>query len=449
MKNEITEINKKINKKNETTLNDTPSGERIHIALFGLRNAGKSSLANAITGQEISIVSEIKGTTTDPVKKAMELSTAGAVLIIDTPGLDDDGELGGKRAARAFEILETCDIAVFVHALDNSNGAYINKKELAKTFNALELEFLSKLAASNTPYLTVLSKADTFNVSASESEIESEFELELANRTEKIILTSAQTGLNIELLRTRLAEKCLESKLGSKKEKKLIADLLTPGDVVVLVMPIDKAAPKGRLILPQQQTIREILDAKCVAVSCQVGELDGLLKNLFKTSTPRMIITDSSVFKEVIEIVPPEIPLTSFSILFARYKGNLETFMAGAEHIKELKDGDKVLISEACTHCRVSGDIATEKLPKLLKQLSGAELEFSYTKGKEFPDGNELKKYELVVHCGGCMLTEKEMLARLERCFHSSVLSLNFGFAFAFPFYSYNILSVYLGKKNN
>ena len=405
-------------KTNETldfkNLNETPSSERIHIAFFGLRNAGKSSLVNAVTGQELSIVSEIKGTTTDPVKKAMELFSAGAVLVVDTPGLDDEGELGERRVARAFDALESCDIAVFVHALEKTDEKNINENELLKNFSGVELDFLAQIKAKGKPYLIICNKSDTILESADEIEIENE----------KIIFVSALTGKNIDLLKTRIAEKCK----ASKPEKKIIADLLTPGDFVLLVVPIDKAAPKGRLILPQQQTIREILDSKCIAVCCGENEITHVLQ----TVKPRIVVTDSQVFKKVNEVVPTEIPLTSFSILFARYKGDLKILTEGAEKIKSLKNGDKVLISEACTHCKISGDIGSEKIPKMLKRITGADLEFSFTMGGSFPDEDKLKEFSLVVHCGGCMLNEAGMKSRIEKAVNSQVPIVNYGVALAF-----------------
>ena len=374
-------------------LNETPSGERVHIAFFGLRNAGKSSLVNAVTGQNLSIVSEVKGTTTDPVSKAMELLPLGPVVIIDTPGLDDVGELGGLRVKRALNVLAKSDIAVLVHdARENFTQA---ENDLVKLFEARHL-----------PFVIAYNKADLLNV-----------------RDDRNFYVSALTGENIHALKEKLTS-LAKSKSSSKK---LIADLLKPGDVVILVVPVDKAAPKGRLILPQQQTIRDILDARCSAFVCQETELSHALEKI----TPAIVVTDSQVFEKVNAIVPKNILITSFSILFARYKGNLKALVNGAKKLSSLKDGDKVLISEGCTHHRQCGDIGTEKIPAWVKNFTRTNPEFSFTSGGEFPDVETLKNFALIIHCGGCMLNEQEMLSRLERAELAGVPIVNYGVAIA------------------
>ena len=378
-----------------SSLNETPSGERTHIAFFGLRNAGKSSLVNAVTGQNLAIVSDVKGTTTDPVRKAMELLPLGPVVIIDTPGLDDEGELGGLRVKRALNVLANCDVAVLVH--DSTQEFSPAESELLKTFDERKL-----------PYIVANNKADI-----------------LAQRKEGVFYVSALTGENVSALKERIA-------LLAKKdapEKHLVADLLTPGDVVILVVPVDKAAPKGRLILPQQQTIRDILDAKCSCLVCQDSELPAMLQAM--KTRPRLVVTDSQVFGKVDAVTPKDIPLTSFSILFARYKGDLRTLVKGAEKLSALNDGDKVLISEGCTHHRQCGDIGTEKMPAWIRKFSGANPEFAFTSGGEFPDAETLKEFALVVHCGGCMLNEQEMKSRMARANMAGVPIVNYGVAIA------------------
>ena len=379
-----------------SSLNDTPSGERIHIAFFGLRNAGKSSLVNAVTGQELSVVSDVKGTTTDPVRKAMELLPLGPVVIVDTPGLDDEGTLGELRVKRARQVLAGCDVAVLVH-------------DSGQDFTQAENELLDVFRERELPYIVAYNKADL-----------------LASRhDDNALYVSALTGENVNELKDKIAS------LSKRKDssKRLIADLLTPGDIVILVIPIDKAAPKGRLILPQQQTIRDILDSQCSAFMCQVNELNHVLSSL--KAKPRIVITDSQVFGKVDAIVPKDIMLTSFSILFARYKGDLNTLVQGAEKLSHLKDGDKVLISEGCTHHRQCGDIGTEKMPEWIKSFSHSEPEFAFTSGGEFPGAEDLKQYDLVVHCGGCMLNEQAMRSRLEGAKLAGVPMVNYGIAIA------------------
>ena len=376
------------------SLNSTPSGERIKIGFFGLRNVGKSSLVNRITNQAVSLVSDVLGTTTDPVKKAMELLPLGAVLIVDTPGIDDEGELGEMRVKKTREMLKATDIAVIV-------------REAGKEETELEAELLKSVREMNIPYLLVFNKADDAPEKGENG----------------AVYVSAKTGEGIEELKNRIA--ALAPK---ENEKKLISDKIEKGDIIVLVTPIDEAAPKGRLILPQQATIRDIIDSSASALVCQPSELSGLLENL--KNPPKMVITDSQAFKEVEKIIPREIPLTSFSIIFARYKGELEALSRGAEAIKALKDGDKVLIAEGCTHKRQCGDIGSVKIPKLIKKFTGAEPQFSFTSGGEFPE--DLKEYKLVIHCGGCMLSEREMQNRLSASVMEGVPMVNFGVAIAF-----------------
>lgn len=376
-------------------MNETPSGERTHIAFFGKRNAGKSSLMNAFTGQQIAIVSDYKGTTTDPVQKAMELLPLGPVLVIDTPGLDDIGELGAKRIEAAERILRKTDIALLIS--DNTG----TDEELH------ELIDLAKIRGI--PYIIVHNKSDLLE--------------KVPGETKHEIWVSALTGANID----RLKEKTAALISGAEEEKKLIRDLLSPGDAVVLVVPIDKAAPKGRLILPQQQTIRDILEGGALAAVCRETELSETLKKL--ASPPRMVVTDSQVFKAVDRLVPRDVPLTSFSILMARYKGDLGTVCRGVLTLDQIKDGDKILISEGCTHHRQCGDIGTEKLPAWIRKYTGAEPEFEFTSGTEFP--KDVREYRLVIHCGGCTLREKEMKWRIATCVFQGVPITNYGILIA------------------
>lgn len=379
-------------------LNDTVSAERIHISFFGMRNAGKSSLVNAVTGQDLSVVSDIKGTTTDPVKKAMELLPLGPVLITDTPGLDDEGELGGLRIKKSLETLSRTDIAVVV--LDCETG--ISQKDA---------ELIAALNEKNIPYVTAYNKSD----------------LIISNRKdlkENEIYTSAKTGEGIELLKNFLAG--FAKKLKSA-EKFPVRDLLKRGDIVVLVTPIDESAPKGRLILPQQMILRDILDAHASAFVCQESELSETLSAL--SSDPTLVITDSQVFGKVAQKVPENVPLTSFSILMARYKGDLAELVRGAAALKKLKNGSRVLISEGCTHHRQCNDIGTVKIPGWIKAYTNVSPEFSFTSGGEFPE--KLSDYELIVHCGGCMLNEAEMKNRVAKAVNANVPIVNYGIAIA------------------
>lgn len=377
-------------------LNDTVSAERVHIGFFGMRNAGKSSVVNAVTGQELSVVSDVKGTTTDPVKKAMELLPVGPVVIIDTPGFDDEGVLGEKRVEKTREILAKTDIAVLV--VDSVSRKSSADEELIEEFKNREL-----------PYITVYNKKDLLELTPKAADNE--------------IYVSALSGENIFELKEKIA--ALAKTKGEKKY--IVSDMLEEGDIAVLVTPIDESAPKGRLILPQQMTLRDILDAHCTAIVCQVEELRGLLSSLNKK--PKLVITDSQAFGKVSKAVPEDIPLTSFSILLARYKGELEALVEGAAKLKNLKDGDRVVISEGCTHHRQCNDIGTVKMPGWIKEFSGCEPEFVFTSGGEFP--KSLDGISLVVHCGGCMLNEKEMGARLSLCAGNGTPVTNYGIAIA------------------
>lgn len=390
-------------------MNQTPASERVHIGFFGKRNAGKSSVMNKVTGQELAVVSDVKGTTTDPVYKAMELLPLGPVVMMDTPGIDDEGELGGLRVKKSYQVLNKTDAAVLV--IDGKAG-----------MNGEDQALLERIRKKNIPSILVLNKRDLLT--------EEEVCQTLSGLPEgyqegkDYLWVSAQEGTGVQELKERLAV------LASTEEnqKKIVGDLLSPGDFVVLVVPIDKAAPKGRLILPQQQTIRDILDADAVSVVIKEDRLKETLESLGKK--PRLVITDSQVFGRVSKDTPKELLLTSFSILFARYKGNLETVVEGARTLEKLKDGDKVLISEGCTHHRQCGDIGTEKLPAWIRKYTEKNLEFSFTSGTEFPD--ELGEYSLIVHCGGCMLNEREMKYRLSCAEDQGVPMTNYGIIIAY-----------------
>lgn len=380
-------------------LNQVASGERIHIGFFGMRNAGKSSIVNAVTGQQLSVVSDIKGTTTDPVKKAMELLPLGPIVVIDTPGLDDEGELGKLRVEKAKQVLGQTDIAVLV--VDSIVGMSKQDEELLQLFTERKL-----------PYVTVYNKADLVK--------------ERKACKENELCVSASTGEGIQALKERLG---LFAQ-GRKSPKVLVSDLIESGDVVVLVTPIDESAPKGRLILPQQLTIRDILDAHGVVVTCQDTELKLTLESLAKKT--KLVVTDSQVFRKVSKDTPDDVMLTSFSVLMARYKGDLKELIKGAAALSKLKDGDKVLISEGCTHHRQCNDIGTVKMPRWIEEFTGAKPEFSFTSGGEFPQNKEeLSKYAVVVHCGGCTLNEAEMKHRILLCAEADVPIVNYGIAIA------------------
>lgn len=378
------------------SLNDMVSAERLHISFFGMRNAGKSSLVNAVTGQQLAVVSEVKGTTTDPVKKAMELLPLGPVVIIDTPGLDDEGELGRLRVQKAMQVLSSTDIAVLV--VDAAIGLRELDRSLVACFRERKI-----------PYITVYNKADLV--------------CERQPLEKHEIYASAVTGENIYALKEKLGAFAKQL----QNPKHMVADLLSEGDVVVLVTPIDESAPKGRLILPQQMAVREVLDAHAVAVTCQDTELPRTIESL--AVRPKMVITDSQAFERVSADTPVDIPLTSFSILMARYKGDLPTLAAGASALSHLKDGDKVLISEGCTHHRQCNDIGTVKMPAWIERFCKAKPKFTFTSGGEFPE--DLSPYLLIVHCGGCMLTETAMKHRIETAISAGVPIVNYGIAIA------------------
>ena len=370
------------------SLNDTASAERVHIGFFGVRNAGKSSLVNRITNQEMSVVSDVKGTTTDSVRKAMELLPVGPVVIIDTPGIDDEGELGEKRVKSAKKTLDMCDVAVLVTENETLNEA---ENGLVAIFREREI-----------PYLVAVNKSD----------LKQDFD-------KSKLYVSALTGEGVEELKERIAEK---AKIRTK-EVRLVADFISEGDTVILVIPIDESAPKGRIILPQQQALRDILDAHARALVCQPEELEKTLDLL--REPPKLVITDSQVFAKVMKIVPESINLTSFSIIMARYKGFLDTALDGAEKLDSLEHGDKILVCEGCTHHRQCEDIGTVKLPRWLKEYTGKELNFEFTSGHGFPDN--LCDYDLVLHCGGCMLGDAEMISRADAAKRAGVAFTNYG----------------------
>lgn len=386
-----------------TNLNQTPSANRTHIGIFGKRNAGKSSLINAITGQNYAIVSDVLGTTTDPVLKSMELLPLGPVVIIDTPGLDDEGTLGALRIQKAYQILNKTDIAVLV--IDASSGVTKEDSEILKRIHEKEI-----------PCVIVVNKSDI----CPNCNLE---DLPLPD-SDSAILVSSKTGEHIHELKELLAQQASQDTI----QKSIVADLLNPLDFVVLVVPIDSAAPKGRLILPQQQTIRDILEAKASAIVVQETELAETLNSLGKK--PKMVITDSQVFKKVSAVTPDDILLTSFSILFARYKGNLKTLVDGASALDSLKNGDRILISEGCTHHRQCDDIGTVKLPNWIRSYTKKEVEFEFTSGTEFP--LDLSSYKMIVHCGGCMLNEREMKYRLKCAEDAKIPITNYGTCIAY-----------------
>lgn len=397
-------------------LNSTPSANRVHIGFFGRRNAGKSSVVNAVTGQELAVVSDTKGTTTDPVYKSMELLPIGPVMIIDTPGFDDEGALGELRVRKTKQVLNKTDIAVLV--VDATEGKKQCDEELIRIFKEKEI-----------PYIIVNNKADLLSDEISEKVCQNNVS-EQRKAEQNALLSSGQeqyvsalTGAGIYELK-----ECI-GKLTPNEDMtlKIVGDLLHPGDFVVLVVPIDSAAPKGRLILPQQQTIRDVLEANAAAIVVKESELKQTLEQLGRS--PAMVITDSQVFEQVSEEVSEEIPLTSFSILMARYKGYLETAVNGVAAINHLKDGDKILISEGCTHHRQCDDIGTVKIPRWLKQHTGKKLIIETSSGTEFPE--DLTSYALVIHCGGCMLNEREVKYRMKCAEDQKVPFTNYGIAIA------------------
>ncbi len=378
------------------SLNEQVSAERLHIGFFGMRNAGKSSLVNAVTGQALSVVSDVKGTTTDPVRKAMEILPLGPVVIIDTPGIDDEGELGKMRIEKAVSVLNKTDIAVLV-------------TDATRDFLPQELELIESFKNRNISYITAFNKADLLD------------SIQAADKAS--IYVSALKSTNIYELKEMIATLAKNE----KTDKRVIADLIDPGDVIVLVVPIDSAAPKGRLILPQQQTIRDILDEGATCMVTRETELEKTLTSL--SQKPKLVVTDSQVFGYVNRVVPADIMLTSFSILFANYKGDLRQAVKGAAALDALKDGDTVLISEGCTHHRQCEDIGTVKMPAWIKKHTDKNVNFEFTSGGDFP--SDMSQYALVIHCGGCMLNEKEMKYRMKHCAQNGVPVTNYGIAIA------------------
>ena len=378
------------------SMNSTPSGERIHIGFFGRRNAGKSSVVNAVTGQDLAVVSDVKGTTTDPVSKAMELLPLGPVMIIDTPGFDDEGELGLLRVKKTRQVLNKTDIAILV--VDAAEGQKECDRQLISLFQQKEIS-----------YIVVYNKSDLLE--------------SVPEETDHAIYVSALTGMHIHQLKEKMA-----ALKNTQTDRRIIQDKLQPGDFAVLVVPIDKAAPKGRLILPQQQTIRDILDAGAVSIVAKETELQETLAALGKK--PAVVITDSQVFRTVSSMVPRDIPLTSFSILMARYKGLLEDAVRGASAVEALKDGDTVLIAEGCTHHRQCDDIGTFKIPNWLRKYTGKQIQIKTCSGTEFPD--DLTPYAMVIHCGGCMLNEREVRYRTKCAVDQGVPITNYGTLIAY-----------------
>jgi [FeFe] hydrogenase H-cluster maturation GTPase HydF len=430
------------------SMNDTPSGERIHIGIFGKRNAGKSSLLNAITGQHMAIVSDIKGTTTDPVKKAIELLPLGPVVLIDTPGLDDEGVLGQERVGKSMEMLRQTDLVVLVISAEELilpvDGMDLVKShdervredalEYAKKRQDFSLEnaILDQAKERDLPTLVCFNKADlltddpeTEGLQGISYEQMKESLAEIFHiQPSHLLFVSAEKQQGIHELKEAMAHAFPKN----REEPALIRDLLNPEDLVVLVVPIDSAAPKGRLILPQQQVIRDALEAGAVPVVTRETELDVTLKSLAKP--PKLVVTDSQVFGRVAKEVPENIPLTSFSILMARYKGDLKTQIAGARAIEDLKDGDTVLISEGCTHHRQCEDIGTVKMPRWIRDYTGKDIRFAFTSGTEFP--RDLSPYALVVHCGGCTLNPQEMRYRIAHGAEEGVPITNYGVMIAY-----------------
>jgi hydrogenase maturation GTPase hydF len=386
------------------SLNATPSSERVHIGIFGKRNAGKSSLINAISGQNLAIVSEAKGTTTDPVYKAMELLPLGPVMIIDTPGIDDEGVLGSLRIQKAYQVLNKTDIALVI--IDAAVGP-----------SAEDLRLIKRINAKKIPLLIVINKCETIN-----EDKKTAYQALLPNG--KLLFVSAEQQLNIFELKEAIAQ----TVPADENKAQIVADLLSPSDFVVLVVPIDSAAPKGRLILPQQQTIRDILEADAAAIVVKENELTNTLQNLGKR--PKLVITDSQVFKKVAAETPADILLTSFSILFARYKGNLQTAVQGVTALENLEDGDKILVGEGCTHHRQCDDIGTVKLPRWIKEYTGKNPEFIFTSGTEFP--LDLSPYKMIIHCGACMLNEREMQYRIKCAADQNIPFTNYGITIAY-----------------
>lgn len=428
------------------SMNNTPASERVHIGIFGCRNAGKSSVINAMTGQNLAIVSDVKGTTTDPVLKAMELLPLGPVVMIDTPGLDDEGALGALRVQKAYQILNKTDIAVLV--MDAFLGMTAADRAILEKIKSKEIPFLlvfnkCDLLASPDGSVGSVTIADGFGepdgsggsapaaydsgepaeMLAKAEQLRREVVSKCDVPSDSVFFVSAAKHENIYELKEKIASLAPSDDNG----RRIVADLINPGDFVVLVVPVDKAAPKGRLILPQQQTIRDILDSGATAIVTRDSELEDTLNKL--GTKPSLVITDSQAFAKVDKLTPADIPLTSFSILFARYKGNLDTVVHGASALASLEDGDRVLICEGCTHHRQCEDIGTVKLPKWILEYTGKQIDFAFTSGTEFPV--DLTPYKLIVHCGGCTLNEREMKFRLKCAEDAGVPITNYGTAIA------------------
>ncbi len=396
------------------SLNDTPSGERLRISFFGKRNVGKSSLVNAVTNQQLAVVSDTLGTTTDPVSKAMELLPLGPVVITDTPGFDDTGELGEQRVKRTKQILNKTDIAVLV-------------SDATRELDASEIELIEIFKNKGIPFVIALNKVDITSEADGDTQAVAANENVLSQYKDSIIYTSATEKKNINELKELIGS----IKPVDENDLRLVGDIIDKEQRIVLVIPIDESAPKGRLILPQQQAIRDILESGAFAITTRETELPELLEQMIGGGKkPDLVITDSQAFERVSKDVPEDIPLTSFSILMARYKGFLDTAVKGARVIDELKDGDKILISEGCTHHRQCGDIGTVKLPNWLKKRTGRELVIETSSGTEFPEN--LEDYALIIHCGGCMLTQREMVYRMKCAIDAGVPFTNYGTAIAF-----------------
>ena len=386
-------------------MNQTPASERVHISFFGKRNAGKSSVINAVTGQDLAIVSSVMGTTTDPVYKTMELLPLGPVMVIDTPGIDDEGELGALRVRKSYQVLNKTDIAILV--IDSTAGK-----------GEEELELIHRFHKKGIPYLIVYNKIDLLST-------EKIKDLAMSVRAGEV-LVSASDGMNIQ----ELKEKIASLKPEDTHKYPLIQDLIDPLDLVILVVPIDKAAPKGRLILPQQQTIRDILERGALSLVVRDTELKSTLDHFLAQGVcPKLVVTDSQAFARVSKDVPENITLTSFSILFSRYNGELEIQLKGVTALSSIEDGDRILIAEGCTHHRQCGDIGTCKMPEWIRNYTGKKPVFEFTSGTEFPD--DVSSYKMVVHCGGCMLNEREMKYRIACCQDQGVPITNYGILIA------------------
>lgn len=419
------------------SLNDTPSGERAHIVFFGVRNAGKSSLVNALTNQTVSVVSDVAGTTTDPVRKAMELAPAGPVLVIDTPGIDDAGDVGDLRVQRAEAALNEADVAVLV--MDATCGMTAFDERLIAAFQARRIPHV--IAENKADLLAESGRVGAAEPSLSSSSLGADAsngkallegggynavasaENDSASARVARVRVSARTGEGLDDLKRALATLAADT----AGERRLVGDLLEPGDVVVLVIPLDSAAPKGRIILPQQQVMRDALEAGAFPCATGVEGLPDLLAALARP--PRLVVTDSQVFAEVDALLPPEVPLTSFSILMARYKGDLPAQLEAVRALESLTDNDTVLIAEGCTHHRTCEDIGTVKLPRLIRAISGTDPRFAFTSGRDFPD--DLSPYAAIVHCGGCTLNARDMASRIQRARAQQIPLTNYGMTIA------------------